>query len=293
MYNVADYIAEFLAEIKCTTVHGLMGGGAAGLNDGFIRHKKINYKCYHHEQSAGYSALGEARYTKRWAVVNPTTGCGGANCFTPVMNAWQDSIPLVVISGNVNLSSCTSFYREDYGVDLRSYGVQEHDIIKSVNPITKYAAVVTNADDIDKILFDAFFEAANGRKSPCWIDVPADIQHQSVSEKKMLGIQTLIMELYSKLAKLDVATSSTGIESETLDLLSSCTRPLVLVGGGVSNDITNKQLVRKFITDNGLSVVATYGATDVIDHGNDLYLGAVGIKGIVQQILQFKIVTCL
>ena len=148
--NVADYICEFLAELRCFKIHGLMGGGAAGLNDGFIRNPKIQYYCYHHEQSAGYAALGEARLTKSWAIINPTTGCGGTNCYTPVLNAWQDSIPLIIISGNVNLETCTSYLEAEHGLQLRAYGVQEHNIVQSIEKITKYSKVVEKADQIEE-----------------------------------------------------------------------------------------------------------------------------------------------
>ena len=173
--TVADYIAEFLAQISCHKVHGLMGGGAAGLNDAFIRNSHIEYYCYHHEQSAGYAAVGESRLSRRWAILNPTTGCGGTNCFTPVLNAWQDSLPLIVISGNVNLNTCSSHLNERYEISLRAYGVQEHDVIKSMRAITKYCALLERPENIQTLMYEAFVIAGTGRKGPCWIDIPADL----------------------------------------------------------------------------------------------------------------------
>ncbi len=101
--RVADWIANYLWDIGVSRVHGLMGGGAAGLNDGFIKHKGLEYICYHHEQGAGHAGVGEAKYTGRLSVVNPTTGCGGTNCATSVLNAWQDGVPVLFLSGNVKL----------------------------------------------------------------------------------------------------------------------------------------------------------------------------------------------
>ncbi len=278
-YNVADYVAEFFVQIGCNKIHGLMGGGAAGLNDAFIRNTNIDYHCYHHEQSAGYAALGEARVTKIWSALNPTTGCGGANCYTPVLNAWQDSLPLVIISGNVNLSTCSQFLKSSENLDLRAYGVQEHDIINSVKSVTKYAKLVEQASDIELFMKEAFVFAASGRKGPSWIDIPADIQHAEVTEGMFKKIPENVSSVYTTLKKISDDLNASADFSEILLQLSESKRPLVLVGGGVSNDIEVKALVKKFIRDKGLPVVATYAGTDVIDHEYNMYLGAIGIKG--------------
>jgi len=80
--RVCDWIAEYLYGIGVTRVHGLMGGGASGLNDGFIKQGKIQYICYHNEQGAGHAAIGESKFSGNISVVNPTTGCAGTNCAT-------------------------------------------------------------------------------------------------------------------------------------------------------------------------------------------------------------------
>ena len=277
--NVADYICEFLAELRCFKIHGLMGGGAAGLNDGFIRNPKIQYYCYHHEQSAGYAALGEARLTKSWAIINPTTGCGGTNCYTPVLNAWQDSIPLIIISGNVNLETCTSYLEAEHGLQLRAYGVQEHNIVQSIEKITKYSKVVEKADQIESAMIEAFFTSASGRKGPAWIDVPADVQHQNVPAELIDRIPSIIKLLFSRLAEANELASHEDVSKLIFKALQSASRPLVLIGGGVTNDLHEKRAVQNFIYERNLPVAATYAATDVIDHGYEMYLGAVGIKG--------------
>ena len=107
--RVSDYIAKTLVEYGAKYVYGIMGGGASGLNDGFIQNKNLTYICTHHEQGAGYAACGEAKVTRNISVVNPTTGCGGGNCITPLLDAWQDSLPVVFISGNVKLNQCSSY----------------------------------------------------------------------------------------------------------------------------------------------------------------------------------------
>ena len=110
--RVCDWIAQFLYDRGVIYVHGLMGGGAAGLNDGFIKNGKIKYICYHHEQGAGHAAIGESKITGKISVVNPTTGCAGTNCATSVLNAWQDSVPVLFLSGNVRLDTCSGWIND-------------------------------------------------------------------------------------------------------------------------------------------------------------------------------------
>lgn len=85
--RVCDWISNYLKSQGVERVHGLMGGGASGLNDGFIK-QGMPYICYHHEQGAGHAAIGESKFTGKISVVNPTTGCAGTNCATSVLNAW-------------------------------------------------------------------------------------------------------------------------------------------------------------------------------------------------------------
>ncbi len=279
MNNVSDYIAEFLVKIECTTVHGLMGGGAAGLNDGFINNNELSYLCYHHEQGAGYAALGEARLTGRWGILNPTTGCAGTNCYTPVLNAWQDSIPLAVISGNVNIETLSSSWYENHNIKVRTYGVQENDIISSISSITKYSKLVKRAEDIGKIMSEAFFQAAVGRKGPVWIDVPADVQQTQIEPKLFKNISKVVKSLKSRIEQEQFNHFDSVVCSEIIDRLRQSKRPLILIGGGVSNDSKEKKIVNDFVLKHNIPTVATYAGTNVISHDSSLYLGAIGIKG--------------
>ena len=276
-YNVADYIAELLVQLNITKVHGLMGGGAAGLNDGFIRQDGINYICYHHEQSAGYAALAETRLKKSWAILNPTTGCGGTNAYTPVLNAWQDSLPLVIISGNVNLDTCAQKINHLQDFEVRTFGIQENDIEKCVKPITKFASTVWSVSELKDKLLEAFVTSATGRMGPVWLDIPADIQHQKVSKVDVYEIPQLIEKIK------EYSSPSTGTNSENyaefLDPFFKAQRPLLLIGGGVRNDEAASELVRKLIVDTQIPTVATYAGTDVIEHDYKRYLGAIGVKG--------------
>lgn len=279
--NVADYVAEFLKIIRVVRVHGLMGGGASGLNDGFIRNPEIDYKCYHHEQAAAYAALGEIRHSKTWGVFNPTTGCGGTNGYTPILNAWQDSLPLVVISGNVSLPTLAQTINQKNNLNIRAFGVQENNIIQNVKTITKYAEILKKADDIEATLVDAFVASATGRKGPVWIDIPADLQHTVVSETIFNAIPLAVAKVEEQIElRRDLNPPvSASLKRQVETLIDQATRPLILVGGGVSNDPLTKSQVVEFISKNQVPVASTYAGTDVIDHDYETYLGCIGIKG--------------
>ena len=173
--RVCDWIADYLKSLGVERVHGLMGGGAAGLNDGFIK-QNMPYICYHHEQGAGHAAIGESKYTGKLAVVNPTTGCAGTNCSTSVLDAWQDSVPVLFISGNVRRDTCSGWINHTNGVNIRKYGIQEHHVVDTYKSITKYSKFVIDPLEVAYTMQQAVYLATTGRPGPVWVDIPGDIQ---------------------------------------------------------------------------------------------------------------------
>lgn len=263
--RASDWIAKSLSEFGVKRVHGLMGGGAAGLNDGFISCPDIDYICYHHEQSAGHGAIGESKYSGRLAVVNPTTGCGGTNCITSVVNAWQDSVPILFLSGNVNQNTCTNYINRSKDIKLRTYGIQEHDIISTVKDITKFSAFVDKAEDIPKLIQLAISASLSGRKGPVWLDIPANIQSSVIqSDYKITEPQPEKNEAIS-----------VGALKQALN---SSHRPLILAGGGIRQS-ENVSSFNNFIDKYNIPFVSSYASRDVSAHNNPLNIGTVGIKG--------------
>ena len=100
--RVVDYVAERLSQLGVKHVFTLTGGGAMFLNDSVAKHKKLEAVCNHHEQASSMAAVAYAKYTNSFAVVMPTTGCGSTNCITGLLDAWQDNLPCIFISGQVN-----------------------------------------------------------------------------------------------------------------------------------------------------------------------------------------------
>ena len=121
--RVCDYIGKRLVKEGVRYVYGMVGGGCSGLNDGFFQNPNISYIPFHHEQGAGHAAVGSARTNKKISVVNVTTGCGGTNALTSCLNAWQESVPVLFLSGNTKLTDITSYINKTRGICLRKYGI--------------------------------------------------------------------------------------------------------------------------------------------------------------------------
>src|SRR5579883_861462 len=175
--KLSDYIVSRLQEWGARHVFLVTGGGAMHLNDSFGKAAKMKYVCTHHEQAAAIAAEGYARITGTPGVLNVTTGPGSINALNGVFGAWTDSIPMLIISGQVKRETCMS----TYGLtDLRQLGDQEVDIVRMVKGITKYAVLITDPQTIRYHLERALYLATAGRPGPCWIDVPVDVQSSMV-----------------------------------------------------------------------------------------------------------------
>jgi len=264
--RVADWIADYLWEIGVNRVHGLMGGGAAGLNDGFIKHRGIEYICYHHEQGAGHAAIGESKYTGQLAVVNPTTGCGGTNCVTSVLNAWQDGVPVLFLSGNVRADNTSHWLWSKKGVGVRHYGAQEHFIVKTVDSITKFNVFLDDPAMVKYAMHMAVDQATCGRPGPVWIDVPSNIQAAQMPEHD--SIEYVSTKPVKKIFDYVKLTSQ----------LHLAERPIVLAGVGIRQSGCVQGFI-KFVEKFQLPFVTTYGAQDYAPFDYPLNMGTVGVRG--------------
>src|SRR5207237_3165659 len=168
-----------LAEHGVRHIFMLTGGGAMHLNDSLGHDDRIQIICNHHEQACAMAAEGYARISGRIGVLNVTTGPGGINALNGVFGAWTDSIPMLVISGQVKRETCMASYVLPH---LRQLGDQEVDIVRMAGGITKYADIVTEPKNIRRQLERAWFLAASGRPGPCWLDIPIDVQSSMVEQ---------------------------------------------------------------------------------------------------------------
>ena len=262
--RVCDWIADYLKSLGVERVHGLMGGGAAGLNDGFIK-QNMPYICYHHEQGAGHAAVGESKYTGKLAVVNPTTGCAGTNCATSVLDAWQDSVPVLFISGNVRRDTCSGWINHTNGVNIRKYGIQEHHVVDTYKSITKYSKFVVDPLEVAYTMQQAVYLATTGRPGPVWVDIPGDIQLAQMPENPS-QFQPSITET--------VHHDYTDVKK----MLANAQRPVVLAGYGIRQSGLVDEFV-EFVEKYNIPYVSTYGARDYTANEHPLSIGAVGQRG--------------
>ena len=261
MVKVADYIAQFLETRGIRHVFMVTGGGAMFLNDGMAKSKVIKGVFNHHEQACAMAAVGYSKFNNEIAVVMPTTGCGGTNTITGLLDAWQDSNKVIFISGNVNRRETT----HGLNIPLRKFGVQEANIVDIVKPITKYAVMVTDPNTIAYHLEKAFHLCETGRPGPVWIDVPMDVQGSFIKEEDLVhftaketeeNIDCSMFEQYLKEAK----------------------RPIVIAGYGIHLSGAKNEFIR-FIEKHNLPVAFTYLAIDFLPSDHPLYVGRLGTKG--------------
>src|SRR5579864_2225348 len=171
--KLSDYVMQRLADWGVRHIFLVTGGGAMHLNDSIGKESRIQFICNHHEQAAAMAAEVYARIAGTPGVVNVTTGPGGINALNGVFGAWTDSIPMLVISGQVKRETCMATTGTR---GLRQLGDQELDIVRMVKGITKYAVLVDDPNSIRYHLERAWHLAKSGRPGPCWLDIPSDVQ---------------------------------------------------------------------------------------------------------------------
>jgi acetolactate synthase-1/2/3 large subunit len=224
MMKLSEYIMGRLAEWGVRHIFLLTGGGAMHLNDAIGRESRLQYVCTHHEQAAAIAAEAYARITETPGVLNVTTGPGAINSLNGVFGAWTDSIPMLVISGQVKRETNKVVTGFDY---LRQLGDQEVDIVSMVRGITKYAVLVEDPDSIRYHLERAYYLAAHGRPGPCWLDIPVDVQGAQIDEKTLRSYGPAEDELTWPQEEISRACS------EVVHRIQDAQRPVILAGTGV------------------------------------------------------------
>jgi acetolactate synthase-1/2/3 large subunit len=225
MIRLADYIAQSLATHGIRHIFMVTGGGAMHLNDAFGRCKQIQYICCHHEQACAMAAEAYARISGRLGVINVTSGPGGINSLNGVFGAWTDSIPLLVVSGQVKRETC--LYKHNLAGKLRQLGDQEVNIVGMVKGITKYAVTIDDPQSIRYHLERAIHLATSGRPGPCWIDVPVDVQAAQINPETLPGYSS------SEDAPGWDLQALPQLCRDILNRIESAQRPVILAGTGV------------------------------------------------------------
>jgi acetolactate synthase-1/2/3 large subunit len=260
--KVADFVIDFFTKKNIDTAFTISGGGCIHLIEA-LRKSDMDVICPHHEQTALMASEGYYRMNNRLALNVVTTGPGGTNTITGLLGLWLDSIPSIVISGQVPSNQLAE------GTGCRQIGDQEFNIISVVKPMTKYAVMVKDKNDILAILEEAYHQATSGRPGPVWIDIPLDIQGAQIDENSLVGK-----------TEYGVVPPPSQDEIDTfVELVSKAKKPLVIVGNGIKLSDTYKEL-NDFLVKSKIPVVTgPHSGVDAVDNTLPNYCGRIGILG--------------
>jgi len=265
--RVADYIYKELADRGIRCVFMVSGGGAMHLCDALGRQRRLKYVCNGHEQACVMAAEGYARASGHIGAATVTTGPGGTNTVTGVIGAWIDSIPVVVISGQVKLE--TTVLRCP---GLRQLGDQEINITDIVKPVTKYAEVVTDKNDVAYHLGKALHIATSGRPGPVWLDVPLDVQGSDIDKAALRKFDP------SELAPPFDTARAAAAADVLARRINGCRRPVLIVGNGVRL-AGAARLLNEAVRRLGMPVLTSISGIDLIESDSPLFFGRPGILG--------------
>lgn len=263
--RVADFIASHLSEIGVKTVFLVSGGGMMHLIDAVGRTAGLRYMCNHHEQASAIAADAYARQTGALGVCYATSGPGATNILTGLVGAWQDSSPVLFLTGQCKRSETIRWT----GIQgLRQYGTFEVDIVPIVTPVTKYAVFLDDARKVRYELEKAIHCAVSGRPGPVLMDVPLDIQGAPIDPDALDG--------YSVPSEPECGCDD--VARDILDRIRSAKRPLVLAGWGV-RCAGAVPLFRDLVHALGVPVAVSPLGKDALAYDDPLFVGHPGVKG--------------
>jgi acetolactate synthase-1/2/3 large subunit len=265
--KVSDYIADSLVAFGIGDVFTITGGGAIHLNDSFGHREGLRCLYNHHEQACAIAAEAYARLTNKIAAVCVTSGPGGTNALTGVMGGWVDSIPMLVISGQVKFSTTIGSTK----VPLRQLGDQEFNIVDCAKHMTKYAVMVTDPLDIAYHLERALYLAVHDRPGPVWLDIPLNVQAALIDTEELRHWKRRRISGLSS-ERLSMAAA------QVLERLRRARRPVILAGGGIRGS-GGVEDFWKLIEKLRIPVTTAWNAHDLLWDDHPLYCGRPGTVG--------------
>ena len=262
--RVADIIMEALIEYGITDCFAVVGGGAMHLDNALLVCEKMNKWFNHHEQACAMAAEAYARYSGKMAAVCVTSGPGATNTLTGVMGAWQDSLPMIVLSGQVRYAISVP----QSGLNLRYRGIQEFQIVPTVKNMTKYAVMLTDPLAVKREVVKAIKIAYEGRRGPVWLDIPQDIQNTRVEEKDLYPVYEGIKEIRALEPDIE----------EVIEILKKAKRPCILAGSGIISS-NCRNIFEQFVDKLGIPVIGGAWVADNFYREHPLYFGLSGNVG--------------
>lgn len=254
----AQMVIEALIAEEVEVIFGYPGGAIMNVYDEIYKQSSFQHVLTRHEQAAVHAAEGYAKASGKVGVAMITSGPGFTNAITGIADAYMDSIPLVVISGQVPMSLI--------GTDA----FQEIDAVGISRPCTKHNYLVTDAADLPRVLKEAFYLARTGRPGPIHVDIPKDVTAQIATFDYSKDVD---IETYKPTVKGNVRQIKKAIEA-----IASAKRPLLYLGGGIIN-ANAADLVRQFSTMTQIPAVETFMARGTLHHADPLLISMLGMHG--------------
>lgn len=264
MVRVADYIINKIYEANAKHIFMVTGRGALFLTDAVAAHKQLKGISVHHEQSASYAAHAYAKRNNSVGACLVSTGCASTNAITGVLNAWQDNLPVIFLSGQNKLAE-TTYHTQ---VPIRTYGQQEANIVPMVESITKYATMITDPKKVVYEVEKAIYLACEGRKGPIWIDVPLDVQNMRIDPEQLEHYEP--QPFSHKILQEDI--------TYFIEQLNNAKRPVVLIGSGIESANATHEF-KEFIKHTQIPVTYATSAPHTYGLNNELSIGSVGVMG--------------
>lgn len=291
--KVSNYISQKLLESGITQVFTVTGGGAMHLNDALGHQEGLRCLYNHHEQACAIAAEAYTRIHNELAAVCVTTGPGGTNAITGVLGGWLDSIPMLILSGQVRFDTTARWS----GVDIRAMGDQEFDIVKAVDCMTKYSEMVIDPMRIRYCLEKAIYLACSGRPGPAWLDIPLNVQGAYIETEELAGFSPEDYErggdgwLTKTSARIKEDEAGQGekrqvlpgpVKRETakeiLEKIKNASRPVINAGNGIRIGQAHEAFLR-VAKKLGVPVVTGWNSQDCIWDNHPLYTGRGGGMG--------------
>jgi acetolactate synthase-1/2/3 large subunit len=256
----AEIVVRALVDQGVTDLFGYPGGAVLPIYDALFAEPRLRHILVRHEQGAGHAAEGYARSTGKVGVVLVTSGPGATNVVTPLVDALMDSIPLVVITGQV----ATHLIGSD--------AFQEADTVGITRSASKHNWLVKDVNDLARILHEAFHVARSGRPGPVVVDIPKDVQF---AKAKYQGPDGIRPRTYHPAR----AAAPAAIEA-ALDLMANAKRPVLYTGGGVINaGPAASQALRDLAKETGFPVTSTLMGLGAFPASDPKWLGMLGMHG--------------
>ncbi|WCT75478.1 acetolactate synthase 3 large subunit [Sphingomonas naphthae] len=261
----ADILIEALTDLGVEVVFGYPGGAVLPIYDALFKQTKIRHILVRQEGGAAHAAEGYARATGKPGVVLVTSGPGATNAVTGIADALMDSIPMVVITGQVGTPLI--------GTDA----FQECDTIGITRHCTKHNYLVKDPAKLGAVIHEAFYIATSGRPGPVVIDLPKDVQVATAAYRKPAGPGAVAAQhkSYRPQVKADTALIETAVE-----MLAAAERPVLYTGGGIINaGPAASQMLRELQRISGAPVTSTLMGLGAFPASHPAWLGMLGMHG--------------